>query len=54
MKKTKKTDDLPLELQQEVSENGEAMQKFYTMPTDQRQYVLDKIVETNEKLEDLD
>lgn len=53
-KKPEKSNDLPPKLEQEILSNGSAMQRFYEMPTDKRQNVLDAITETNKKLDKLD
>lgn len=53
-KKPEKSNDLPPELKQEILSNGAAMQKFYEMPTEKRQAVLDGITATNKKLDKLD
>ncbi len=42
-----KFDELPPALKAKFLENGRAMQRFYTLPTEQRQFILDRIHKLN-------
>ena len=48
----KKFEELPPEIQAALRANAYNMKHFYTLPTDERQNVLDSISELNKKLED--
>ena len=50
MRKNKKA-KLPLKLRNQIVANGHAMEKFYTLSTEERQRVLETITRTNELID---
>jgi len=53
VKKKGEKPDLPPDLELLISANGEWMKHFYTLPTEEREKILDNISKTNEIIDNL-
>lgn len=52
LKKNRKKSDLPADITLQIEENGKLMEHFYTVPTEEREKILDLISKTNELIDD--